>query len=92
MAAARIAHIHHCSCRPELFVARVHRHLMGTNQDAVGTDAVGGAGHQGQQILIRHALEVIGLLRQHHLDLVHEVLQFVAGDLKVDDIAFFHVN
>ncbi len=48
---------------------------VAAHQKAVGVDAVGGAGHQGDVILAVHHLEVVRLGGQYNGDLVHLVGQ-----------------
>ena len=61
---------------------------MPADQQAVRVDAIRGAGNQGDVVLARDLVQAIGLCRQHDLDLVHNVLETVAGDLDVEGIAF----
>ena len=48
---------------------------MSANQQPVGIDAVGGAGHQGAVVLAFYNFQCGGILRLHDEDLIHLIGQ-----------------
>ena len=61
------------------------------HQKAVGVDAVGGAGHQGDVILAVHHLEVVRLGGQYNGDLVHLVGEHAVQDRDGEGVAYFQL-
>lgn len=66
-------------------------HLVAAHEKAVGVDAVGGAGDQGDQVFTKLRAEGFHLVWGHHFDLVYLIFQFVAGCLDEEEVVFFYI-
>ncbi|CAB0845354.1 hypothetical protein FRC0393_00257 [Corynebacterium diphtheriae] len=66
---------------------RVHRHALGGDDQPVGVDAIGGAGDERDQVLIRRAAQQAGRIRGDDLNVPDLVLQLLARRGDVDRVA-----
>ncbi len=60
-----------------------------SNQQAMGVDAKGRAGHQRAEVISYFSLEKCGVIREHCLDLVDLISQFLAEYIKEKDVSLF---